>query len=277
MIFNKRILLVLDGGNYCTEAYNRARLLANKTDCELELLWFGKPSSQPELKEKIKAYDNADQIYRQVQSTELLKTVQQLWDDDHFTLLIKGCDDRHNGESMLTPTDWKLLRHTPCPVLLIKRRHAWHGESIVAAINPLSSKEHQIHHDQSVLRLASFIAHQESAKLQTVVATPARMQMVPELQVQKLIDQRARRATVELMNQLQITTHQLHIGQGPAECWIAQIAGEQDAALVIISSRGRSGLKGALLGNTAEQLLDRLETDVLVLKPGLAEQMPIYH
>ena len=37
--------------------------------------------------------------------------------------------------------------------------------------------------------------------------------------------------------------------------------------MTIIGTVGRTGISGALIGNTAEVVLDTLESDVLVLKP----------
>jgi nucleotide-binding universal stress UspA family protein len=39
------------------------------------------------------------------------------------------------------------------------------------------------------------------------------------------------------------------------------------AAVTVIGTVARSGLSGALIGNTAEVVLDAVESDVLVLKP----------
>jgi len=278
MLFSKRILAVLDGGSHCIDAFNRAQMIATRTGCKIELLWFGEASASAEIQSAIRSSENTGLVCRQIHSKKMLDTVNQLWQEDHFTLLIKGCDQQHNSESLLTPTDWKLLRKTPCPILMVKRRQPWVGGRILAAINPLSSKEHQHHHDQSVLKLAAFIAREERASLQTVVATRSPMQMAdPEQQSQELINKQARVATDKLLARIKVPTQQVHIGQGPANYWIARVAAEQDAALVVISSRGRCGITGTLLGNTAEQLLDRLNTDVLVIRPGLADQMPMYH
>jgi nucleotide-binding universal stress UspA family protein len=40
-----------------------------------------------------------------------------------------------------------------------------------------------------------------------------------------------------------------------------------DAAVTVIGTVARTGFSGALIGNTAEVVLDALESDVLVLKP----------
>ena len=47
-----------------------------------------------------------------------------------------------------------------------------------------------------------------------------------------------------------------------------KVADELDAQLVVLGSVGRTGLTAALIGNTAEHIIDRLDCDVLTLKPA---------
>jgi universal stress protein E len=48
---------------------------------------------------------------------------------------------------------------------------------------------------------------------------------------------------------------------------IPQVAKDIDAELVIIGTVGRVGISAALIGNTAEHVIDELNCDVLALKP----------
>ena len=48
---------------------------------------------------------------------------------------------------------------------------------------------------------------------------------------------------------------------------IPYMAHKLQAAVTVIGTVAGSGLSGALIGNTAEVVLDSLESDVLVLKP----------
>ena len=48
---------------------------------------------------------------------------------------------------------------------------------------------------------------------------------------------------------------------------IPQVASELDAELVIIGTVGRVGISAALIGNTAEHVIDELNCDVLAVKP----------
>ena len=59
----------------------------------------------------------------------------------------------------------------------------------------------------------------------------------------------------------------MHIREGPADIIIQQVARKLDAAVTVIGTVARTGLSAALIGNTAEIVIDKLESDVLVLKP----------
>ena len=60
----------------------------------------------------------------------------------------------------------------------------------------------------------------------------------------------------------------IHIIEGlePEEI-IPDIASVVGVDLLVMGSVGRDGFEAALVGNTAEKILDELECDVLVLKP----------
>ena len=56
----------------------------------------------------------------------------------------------------------------------------------------------------------------------------------------------------------------------PVEYWVPHVANEMNASVVVIGTRALGGVKGALIGNTAERILHRLNADVLVMRPGLS-------
>ena len=58
-----------------------------------------------------------------------------------------------------------------------------------------------------------------------------------------------------------------HVNEGLPEDVIQALSVELDAELVILGTIGRTGLSAALIGNTAEHVIDRLNCDVLALKP----------
>jgi universal stress protein E len=64
-----------------------------------------------------------------------------------------------------------------------------------------------------------------------------------------------------------ISKENVHIKQGEPERVIPSIANDLKADLTIVGTIGRKGLKGKLIGNTAEGILGRLYTDILTIRP----------
>ena len=64
-----------------------------------------------------------------------------------------------------------------------------------------------------------------------------------------------------------LTQQDCVVKEGLPEDVIPFIAKEKDAELVVIGTVGRTGLSAALVGNTAEHVIDSLDCDVLALKP----------
>ena len=57
------------------------------------------------------------------------------------------------------------------------------------------------------------------------------------------------------------------VEQGLPEDVIPQAAAKLNAAMVILGTTGRTGLSAVFIGNTAEQVIDKIDCDVLALKP----------
>ncbi|QDT12705.1 universal stress protein [Planctomycetes bacterium K23_9] len=60
----------------------------------------------------------------------------------------------------------------------------------------------------------------------------------------------------------------VHLVNGDPADVITRFARKNDVDLVIMGTVGRSGISGAVVGNTAEQVLARIECSVLALKPS---------
>jgi universal stress protein E len=71
----------------------------------------------------------------------------------------------------------------------------------------------------------------------------------------------------EHANSFDIPLGNTYVEEGLPEMVIEQTALTIDAELVILGTVGRSGISAALIGNTAEHVIDQLNCDVLALKP----------
>ena len=270
-MFNKKVLVAMDASDSAEMAIKRGVLIADRMACELEILWLFLPLPDHPLKRLVAALAADGLMIKEHYQEEktLLQDVLTRWQEGHFSLLVKSCEATHKG--LMAPLDWQLLRQTPCPVLLVKRDSLWEGGKIIAAVDPLSRKKSCIQLNQGVLMMAEFVSREAKAELQVVVSyAPPMLGAEPVNQSASLSEERAASAAKSLLSSMQLKPSAYHLGEGPPEYWIPKVAEDQHAALVVIGTHGRDGIKGALLGNTAERILDRLSCDVLVLRAGLS-------
>lgn len=202
------------------------------------------------------------------------EAVVQTVTEHGYDLVIKGTHDHDVLKSMIfTPTDWHILRKCPCPVLLVKE-HAWPAQgNILAAVNAGSEKAHHKELNQLIIRQAKAMAAMLNANVHLVNAypgTPIHVAIeIPEFNPVEYNDSMRHHhidAANALAGQFDITSDAVHVLEGMPEDVIPRIAKELDAEMVLIGTIGRTGLSAAIIGNTAEHVIDRLDCDVLALK-----------
>ena len=269
----RSILVVLGPAQPQGLALKRARLIASATQSELHLLVCDRQHNREAWLEEL-AHGLREEGYS--------VTTRQDWQETtHQTIIAaqqaEGCGlvvkqhypDNPLKKALLTPDDWKLLRYCPCPVLLVKTDRPWSGGKVLAAVDVGNDDpEHRILH-ASIVCHAYDIAHLAKGELHVLSAHPAPLLTAadPAFQLREVIAARYRESCQRFQDEYGLSNHQLHIAEGPADILIPQLALQLDVAVTVIGSVARSGLSGALIGNTAEVVLDVLESDVLVLKP----------
>jgi len=192
-----------------------------------------------------------------------------------FDIVIKGTHQHDKLKSVIfTPTDWHILRKCPCPVLLVKD-HSWPAQgNIVAAINAGSDEDEHISLNTKITNQALELAHIIDANVHLVNSypgTPVNIAIeIPEFNSTEYNDtmlKHHQHAMIEHANSFSINTDHTHVKEGLPEDVIQALSVELDAELVILGTIGRTGISAALIGNTAEHVIDRLDCDVLALKP----------
>lgn len=200
----------------------------------------------------------------------IVKAVQE----GGYDLVLKGTHDHDTLKSILfTPTDWHILRKCPCPVLLVKD-HAWPMQgNIVAAVNAGSSRPHHQQLNQLIIRHAIAIGRMLNANVHLVNAypgTPVQVAVeIPEFnpeEYNEAMRHHHRDAILALSREFMIAQEHTHVLEGMPEDVIPKVAQSLDAEMVIIGTIGRTGLSAAIIGNTAEHVIDRLDCDILALK-----------
>lgn len=123
-----------------------------------------------------------------------------------------------------------------------------------------------IDHGYDIARLAK-------GHLHVITAHPSPMlsSADPVFQLKSTIEAKYREQCKAFQAEFDVDDEHLHIEEGPADVLIPFMAHKLQAAVTVIGTVARTGLSGALIGNTAEVVLDALESDVLVLKPQEVE------
>jgi len=157
--------------------------------------------------------------------------------------------------------DWELVRLSPIPVLLVKTPRLYRRPAILAALDPARVFAKPADLDEDILQLATAMADALRGEVHAIHAydpTPGRLSDVLGA------DARLDRA-VQACHLLQVHRH-VEAGT-PCEA-VCRVAREIRADIVVVGEMSRSGLQRALIGNTAEQLLNSVPCDLLVVKPG---------
>ena len=173
------------------------------------------------------------------------------------------------GALVHTPDDWNLLRHAQCPVLMLSpSEHA--VRAVVAAVNILNDSESHFKLTARVLENASALAEAFGVSLNVISVLPiSRIGMPTASRVAlgdhflKTLEEKALKSLEKVLAELSINADEHQVVEGVVEEELSSKA--EEAGLIVIGSVAREGLSGTLLGNTAERVLYRVQSDVLVV------------
>ncbi|WPN44982.1 MULTISPECIES: universal stress protein [unclassified Pseudomonas] len=270
----RSILVVIEPQHSESLALKRAKLIAGVTQAHLHLLVCDPKHDHSAMLTVLKAGLLEDGYS---------VTTEQAWNDSQHKTIVdvqqaEGCGlvvkqhfpDNPLKKALLTPEDWKLLRECPTPVLLVKTAGSWKDKVILAAVDVGNSDLEHRHLHNTIIDHGYDIASLAKAHLHVISAHPSPMLSAadPTLQLSETIAARYREQCKAFQAEFDIDDQHLHIEEGPADVLIPFMVHKLQAAVTVIGTVARSGLSGALIGNTAEVVLDKVESDVLVLKPA---------
>ena len=269
----RSILVVLEPGQQPSLPLNRARLLASVSQSHLHLLICAKKQDHAA---------ELEQAAASLRQEGYSVTTQQAWHNSPHETIIAVQKSEASGlvvkqhfsdnplkKALLTPDDWKLLRYSACPVLMVKTDRPWTGGVILAAVDVGNKDgEHRTLH-AGIVSNGYEIAELAKGSLHVISAHPSPMLSAadPTFQISESIRASYLEKCREFQLKNDIPDERLHVEEGPADVLIPHMAHKLDAVVTIIGTVARTGISGALIGNTAEVVLDLLESDVLVVKP----------
>lgn len=186
-------------------------------------------------------------------------------------LIVKAASDNSTIAAMIhTPDDWNLLRYTKIPVLMSCRQPWPWKHNIVAAVDVLDEKHKAL--NARIARVAASMAAQLGGNLHILGSYPLFEPWATQLgaassyvNLKNELDTDIFTCIGELSETAAIEHYQAHSAEGSAVSAIRNTLAAIGGTLLVIGTNARSGVEGALLGNTAEKLLHGATTDVLIV------------
>lgn len=207
--------------------------------------------------------------------------INVVWAEDIHSWIIKRAagdyaavvKSRHKSETLgHTSTDWHLLRECPAPVILVGSKKWKKGEGILATVDLDASSKAKQKLNEDVVVAARHYAEifDTELKVLCVIDVPSLLSELDLVDPKTYANTRMK-ALKPVMKALAETTglpaSSFHFKRGPVAQTIVSEAAAMKAQLVVMGTVGRKGVKGKVIGNTAEQVLGLLRTDTLTLKP----------
>ncbi len=264
MVLNK-IMVVVDPTKDRQPAFERALESARMTGARLHLYLCVDEESGYALEEDARGalQPGLDELAVRAGTADVETTTELEWANDwrrravsaaarcSASMVFKGSFDHSSVQREMRQTaDWTLLRTSPCPVLLVKDFHDWKHRRVLAAIKPEATDEAHIRLNHQIISTARSFASAYGSDAHFVGA---------------FYDLNHPPAAEELARACGAPVEQIHLGHGKAADVIRDAAEALDVDLIILGTVGRDGIKGQVVGNTSERLLDQTHSDLLVL------------
>lgn len=190
----------------------------------------------------------------------------------------KGAHSHRTG--FFGTTSMSLLRTCPCAVWLVRPDRTPQFARVLAAVDPAPNDvAHEIM-SKTIMDLGRSIADFEHGQLHIAHtwelfdtnasdswSIPGRFD-----EAMRTVGSSVNAAMDDFLapynlNHRSDGVHLIHAEVGPGNA-ISELAKQQDIDVVVMGTLARAGVSGALMGNTAEQVLDRVECSVLTIKPN---------
>ncbi|MBS0421211.1 MAG: universal stress protein [Proteobacteria bacterium] len=179
---------------------------------------------------------------------------------------------------LLRNTDWELIRQCPCPLLLVKSARSYAGSAVLAAVDPFHTHAKPADLDMRLLDLGNTVAQLIKGSLHVFHAYTPLLEIVPlptAMAIPAIAPPEAERAYAQLVTSelarlavaAGVPVRARHLRMGVIANELCEVAKTTRAGLVVMGAVSRSRLKRLFIGSTAESALDKLDCDVLVVKP----------
>lgn len=306
MTLPRRILVVVDPTADTQPAVQRAAVVARKTQAELVLFVCAYDAGlldnrALDLADLAKArnvlldthFRRLRSLARPLHAEGLAVDVDARWDTPLHEGIVRkavecGADlvlkDTHYHSalkrSIFSNTDWNLIRACPVPLWLVKPRATGSRPCFIAAVDPLHEHDKPAELDRVILSTADALASAlagdvhvfhafDTAPLYAASADSMSMPLLmPVREVIEVMQAQHTQALHALTDAHGIPRDRVHLHQGGTRQLLEALVDDMRADVVVMGAVSRRGAARLFIGNTAEEVLDKLGCDLLIVKPA---------
>ena len=206
----------------------------------------------------------------------LFNAIEHIYDHhSNFDLVIKANSHSHDGiiQKFFSPLDWHIIRHSPCPVLLVKTGQPWVRKQSLVAMDATASDDADKHLNEDLLTIGMYFQKEFELKLNIVNAYPffnldlrLHADALSIEQIQEDVEKYHREAFMKYAKQFNLDDSVFYLEEGEPDIVIENVASQVGAELLIMGTRAREGFDNLLHGNTSERIIDEVNADVLIIR-----------
>ncbi len=177
--------------------------------------------------------------------------------------------------------DWNLIRTCPAPLLIARKgKHPGERMNICAAIDPMHAHDKPAELDHLIIDDAKAMADALNANFSVihaydaaaVIAGMAAGSMTPIIPDTEGITEEVRKEHLQAVKAVTdkhgLTDAQIHHVAGNPRMVLPGFVVDHKIDMLVMGAVSRGFIERTFIGNTAEQVLDRIPCDVLILKPS---------
>ena len=279
-----RLFVIVDPTTTHQVALVKALLIAKLADCEIHA-FLCVYRDVDKSKDAVSRRDLKHQTITDAeqwlgQQLEACKTAgiaftrEVVWNSRWYDVALRsiaksGCDlviksSFHHSKSKRfynTTSDYSLMRNCACPILFAHQTQEWKSDRVLACVDLESTDPKHARLNGVVIRDAQAFANIVGMELYVAAAYSV------GIDTENLpIKGHGQQVNLEQLGQLyDVDESRIILRQGPTVETLKHICEELDPSIVIMGTLARAGIKGKLIGNTAEKLLDVIDADLLTV------------
>lgn len=290
----QKLLVIADKDNGPQLAFQHAAEIAKSTGATIEFVGFvhaaGVDSSEiltHEEKRKVrnsymdKKQNEMDDFLKGFDTTGINLIRDVVWERSFEQWVIARCHQKsfdmvfksgNRSESFLyTPSDWQLMRNCPEAIMIVGDSPWKEGGTVLAALDLGSENEKNMVLNENIIHHAIRYSEATNCELH-VCYSMAISKALTELDsidtnaYESKMKERIDPIIKTLLVEQGLDESRLHLVSGKPAKNICNISKKIEADVVFLGCKSHRSVRGRLMGNTAEKVLGKVSSDVVVVK-----------